>query len=93
MSARGSRSSNGVIRALQSLATAFSKSGPPAQHAPHRSTQSPQNAEAHRRGDIAAAIQRMRGGEATSKPSPVHLSSTTGCRQVPAGQVATPSHS
>jgi hypothetical protein len=35
----------------------------------------------------------MRGGEATSKPSPVHLSSTTGCWQVPADQVATPSHS
>ena len=94
---------DGLTGALKGLPTTFSRSRQPVAPVPRRSMQSLQHAEAHRYGDIAAAIEHMHKGRANSKPSLTRASPASAStedvsrrvdrRQTQTDQIASTSHS
>ena len=75
---RGARCFDGLAGALKGLPATLSRSRQPVTSAPRRSMQSLQHADAHRNGDIAAAIEHMHKGHANNKPPLTHAST---CQQ------------
>lgn len=100
---RGARCFDGLAGALKGLPATLSRSRQPVTSAPRRSMQSLQHADAHRNGDIAAAIEHMHKGHANNKPPLTHASTVSASvehvgrsvnrRQVQTDKNASTSHS